>query len=163
MSRTAAALLDLARAEGLEVRINGTGIKVCGPSDAVARWVPLLRPHKVALWGILTGNPGDPTGPLPADALRASCALSEAPPPLTRAGRAAIQEHDGGLPRVDADAQARSAMRVYRVLVAMDEGEPDRWITMLAPHCGLPEAAESARRQFGAHRVRSVVEQERRA
>lgn len=95
------------------------------------------------------------------------------PPPLTadeRAAiaeriteRAAIMEHDGGLPRVDADAQARAGMRAYRVQVDMGKGQPARWGTMLAPGCDLLEAIRIARRQFGDDRVVDVVEQQRRA
>lgn len=158
MSRTAAALLDLARADGIEVYTHATGIKVRGPSDAVARWIPLLRPHKPALLALLTGAPA--AGP------------SSAPPPLTPADRAAIaerieeraaiQEHDAHLPRPVAEQEARAGMRVYRVLVAMGKGEADRWVTMLAPQCDLTEATRAARGQFGPARVLDIVEQERR-
>jgi hypothetical protein len=62
---------------------------------------------------------------------------------------------------VDAEREARTTMRVYRLLIAMGAGEPDRWLTMLAPGCDLTEATETARHQFGAARVLRVVEQER--
>ena len=89
-----------------------------------------------------------------------------APPPLTEGERedlqealderAAIHEFDGGLPRPDAEAEAARRMRVFRVRVAMREGEPDRWAMMLAPGCDLPEARASAERQFGAERVLDI-------
>jgi hypothetical protein len=49
-------------------------------------------------------------------------------------------------------------MRVYRVLVAMDPGTPDRWATLIAPGCDLPEATAAARNRFGAARVLEVRE-----
>jgi hypothetical protein len=93
------------------------------------------------------------------------------PPPLTAADheaiaeaieeRAAIMEHDGGLPREVAEHEAQTAMRVYRLLIAMGPGEPDRDVVMLAPHCDLAEAAKAARHRFGDARVLDIVEQER--
>lgn len=87
------------------------------------------------------------------------------PPPLTDEDqasiteavveRAAIMEFDGGLPRPEAEQQARSLMRVYRVRVAMDD-EPARWCTLLAPGCDITQAQHAAVAQFGAERVLEV-------
>lgn len=73
-------------------------------------------------------------------------------PPLTPAD----PEHDGGLPRPVAEQEAQTAMRVYRLLIAMGPGEPDRKVVLLAPHCDLAQATRAAQGQFGAARVRSV-------
>lgn len=111
-----------------------------------------------------------PTGPFQKNAPggKAATCTPAAPPDLTadeRADvrealdeRAAIMEFDGGLPRPEAEVQAARLMRVYRVRVAMGEGEPDRWAVMLAPGCVLPEARRAAALQFGAERVREVIE-----
>ncbi|MBK5970904.1 hypothetical protein CCR91_19600 [Thiorhodovibrio winogradskyi] len=71
--------------------------------------------------------------------------------------RAAIMEFDVGLRRPEAEQQARSLMRVYRVLVAMDD-EPARWCTLLAPGCDITQAQRAAVAQFGAARVLEVRE-----
>jgi len=67
--------------------------------------------------------------------------------------RAAIQEYDGGLPRPEAERQARTAMRVYTYRLTDD---PEQWLVMIAPGCELAEAKRSIRRQFGAERVLEV-------
>lgn len=77
------------------------------------------------------------------------------------AERAAIREFDGGETREQAEAAARCAMRVYRVLVRMGDGMPDRGVVLLAPECDLIEATQIARDQFGADRVVSVVDERR--
>jgi hypothetical protein len=95
-----------------------------------------------------------------------------APPPLTEveretvaeaiAERAAIREFEAHEPRPVAETQARAGMRVYRVLVAMEPGEPAKWAVLLAPGCDLADAERIAAAQFGPERVARVVEQERR-
>ena len=92
-----------------------------------------------------------------------------APPPLTpdeqaditeaRTERAAIMEFDGGLPRHEADAQARRLVQVYRVLVAMDDGQPPRWVTMLGAHDD-DDARRAADGTFGAERVLEIRPQD---
>jgi hypothetical protein len=89
-----------------------------------------------------------------------------APPPLTAAEtadieeavqeRAAIREFDAGEDRATAETQASSAMRVYRLLIAMDAGQEPRWVTMLAPGCDLAEAERTAFIRFPG-RVRAVI------
>lgn len=90
------------------------------------------------------------------------------PPPLTEGDReavtesiderAAIMEYDGGLSRADAEQEARAAMRVYQVRVAMPDNRPPRWCTMLAPGCDHPAAIDAANGQFGTTRVLDVIE-----
>jgi hypothetical protein len=94
------------------------------------------------------------------------------PPPLTTEDReaigeallerAAIMEFDGGAPRAVAEANARASMRVYRILVSMGPGMPDKWATVLAPGVEPPEALRIVQGQFGPERVLELVEQERR-
>ncbi len=70
--------------------------------------------------------------------------------------RSAIRQFDGGEDRATAEAKAASAMRVYRLLVSMGEGEEPRWLTMLAPGTDLPEAERIARLKFPG-RVLAVI------
>lgn len=117
-----------------------------------------------------------PPPPAPTIATIATIAVARPPepktdpPPLTDEDqasiteavveRAAIMEFDGGLPRDQAEHQARSSMRVYRVLVGMMDTDP-RWCTLLAPGCDMAEAQRAAVAQFGAERVLEVVDQTR--
>lgn len=75
------------------------------------------------------------------------------------AERAAIREHDGGETREQAEAAARSAMRVYRVRVGMGPGQSDRGVVLLAPECDIGEATRLAQMQFGTERVVSVTQE----
>jgi len=91
-----------------------------------------------------------------------------APPPLTqdeqtdireaRLERAAIMEFDGGLSRQEADAQAKRIVKVYRVLVAMDDQHP-RWLTMLGA-ASDDDARRSAHTTFTPERVLRIEEQQ---
>lgn len=51
-----------------------------------------------------------------------------------------------------------SAMKVYRALVAMPNGQPPRWLILLAPGCDLVEARQTLAHQFGSERVLEVIE-----
>ncbi len=59
--------------------------------------------------------------------------------------RAAITEYDGGLPRGEAETQAKARMRVYEYKLT----DGPRWLVMLAPGCDLLEAQRSLRQKFG--------------
>lgn len=75
--------------------------------------------------------------------------------------RAAIQEHDAGLDRQEAEVQAETAMRVYQALIAMPDGRPPRWLVALMPGCDPTEARRSLALRFGVGRVLEVIEQRR--
>jgi hypothetical protein len=47
---------------------------------------------------------------------------------------------------------------VCRALIAMDDGEPARWITVLSPGGDLSEAHRELALRFGAERLLEVVE-----
>jgi hypothetical protein len=47
---------------------------------------------------------------------------------------------------------------VCRALIAMDDGEPARWITVLSPGGDLSEAHRELALRFGAERLLDVVE-----
>lgn len=146
---TIADLLAQARAVGVTVYRppDGDGLKLRGPTAAVAEWAPRLRSHREAIRAWLSPPPLTPDE---------QAAITE-----RVEERAAIQTHDGGLLPAVAETQARTAMRVYRVQVAMGPGESPRWMTLLAPGCDLVEATTVAEDQFGTARVLTVVEQER--
>ena len=89
-----AALLAQARAAGLTFATPEPGaLKLIGDPAAVARWTPILRPHKADLLTLLADRQE---------------AVAEA-----TAERAAIMEHDGGLPRVRAREIAEQAGQFY--------------------------------------------------
>ena len=50
---TPAAIIAQARAEGVELKLSATGVKAVGPTDAVTRWLPVLRAHKAELTATL--------------------------------------------------------------------------------------------------------------
>ena len=62
------------------------------------------------------------------------------------AERAAIMEYDGGLPREQAETEARRALRVFKYRIT--DG-PDSWLILIAPGCDLEEARKSLQRRFG--------------
>lgn len=109
----------------------------------------LIRANKPGLVALLTGRPTPVPDLTPEEQDGIREALEE---------RSAIREHDGGESRGLAEQRARDGMRVYRVLVRMDPGTPDRWATLLAPGCDLPEATAAACNRFGAARVLEVKE-----
>ena len=90
------------------------------------------------------------------------------PPPLTPETReaiaeaieerAAIREFEGGETRAVAERGARSAMRVYDLLVAMGPGEAPKSVTLLAPGCTLEDARREALGRFGAERLIEIQE-----
>ncbi|NEV64137.1 hypothetical protein [Thiorhodococcus minor] len=69
--------------------------------------------------------------------------------------RAAILEHDAGLPRQQAERRAVSAMRIYRYRLAE---RPETWLLMIAPGCTLDEARHALSLRFGVKRLLEVRE-----
>ena len=69
--------------------------------------------------------------------------------------RAAIQEYDGGLTRKQAEIEARRTLRVFEYRLT---DNPDSWLVLIAPGCGLSEAARTCHKTFGADRVLDVRE-----
>ena len=70
--------------------------------------------------------------------------------------RAAILEFDAGQPRLQAEMQARNALRVYRYRVT---DRPTEWLTLIAPGCDLDEARQTLIQRFGVERVIEVMRQ----
>ena len=56
------------------------------------------------------------------------------------------------------ESPSRRTMRVFSVRVAMLDGTPPRWVTMLAPGADLPSASHAAYLQFGRDRVLAIRE-----
>ncbi|WP_295584488.1 hypothetical protein [uncultured Lamprocystis sp.] len=134
---TPVALMGALRAAGLTLALEGATLKVRGPTVAVAQWTPVLRQHKAALLELLT------------------------PPALDAADRQAIAEaleFDAREPRHVAEAQAHTAMRCYRILVTMDDPQPPRWVTLVAPGLSLADARHDAEGRFWG-RVLEIHEQ----
>ncbi|WP_200158655.1 hypothetical protein [Allochromatium vinosum] len=149
---SAAEILHTLADQGFTLAVEGDRLTVSPSSRLTEPMRAEIRQHKAELVALLAAN---------------DAAVSD-PPPLTRAERqgivdaiverAAILEFDAGMERRQAETQAISAMRVFRALVAMPNGQPPRWLILLAPGCDLAEARQTLAHQFGAERVMEVVE-----
>jgi hypothetical protein len=60
--------------------------------------------------------------------------------------RAAIQEYDGGLPREQAEAEARRNLKVFEFRLSDD---PAAWCVMIAPGCTLEGVTQDLRDRYG--------------
>lgn len=140
----ATTLLANLRAAGVRLDITERGtLRYQGDQSAVDCWLPRIRQCKAELLALL--------------------AADTSPPPLTPeqrngildavAERAAIQEHDGGLSRSEAEAQSRRAMRVYRYRLT---DRPADWLVMIAPGCDLDDARQKLIARFGTERLLEV-------
>ena len=132
-------------AAGFTLRADGGTLHV-SPASRVGQGLQrLIRQHKAELL-FLVSLP-EPPALTPEERADIAEAIEE---------RSAIRQFDGGEDRATAEARAVSAMRVYRLLVAMGDGEEPRWITMLAPNTDLSEAERTANLKFPG-RVRAVI------
>ena len=132
-------------AAGFTLRADGGTLRV-SPASRVGQGLQrLIRQHKAELL-FLVSLP-EPPALTPEEQANIAEAVAE---------RSAIREFDAGEDRATAEAKAISAMRVYRLLIAMGEGEEPRWITMLAPNTDLSEAERTANLKFPG-RVRAVI------
>lgn len=140
----AATLLANLRAAGVRLAVTERGtLRYRGDERTVDCWLPQIRQRKGELLALLSAN--------------------ATPPPLTPAQRneireviaerAAIQEHDGGLSRPDAEAQAHRAMRIYRYRLT---DRPADWLVMIAPGCELDEARQTLIGRFGVERLLEI-------
>jgi hypothetical protein len=66
--------------------------------------------------------------------------------------RSAIQEHEGGMARGDAEREARTAMRVFRYRLVSGKG----WCTLIAPGWTLAGAEHDLRGRYGDRFVKVV-------
>jgi hypothetical protein len=69
-------------------------------------------------------------------------------------------EFDGGLPRDQAETEARRALQVFKYRIT---DSPDSWLVLIAPGCDLDDARESLRRRFGSRLVDVQTYQPRNA
>lgn len=53
---TVTRLIDLARADGVEVVAVGDKVRLRGPAESVERWTPVLREHKPAIAVLLNAT-----------------------------------------------------------------------------------------------------------
>jgi hypothetical protein len=128
MSAQAAEVMSRLTAAGLRLEARGEAIHASPRANLTDASRAPIRRHKRALLSLLTSLPCPLPDPSPADPEAILEAIDE-----------------------------RAAMRAYRVLVAMGQGEPDRWLVMIAPGCDLAEASAAARLAFGPDRVRDAV------
>lgn len=73
--------------------------------------------------------------------------------------RAPIMEYDGGLPREQAEKQARRALRVYEYRLT---DNPETWLAKIDPGSNLETATTYLHRRYGA-RLIEVREWKRQA
>ncbi|NEX20924.1 hypothetical protein G3480_11465 [Thiorhodococcus mannitoliphagus] len=145
---TAAALLANLAAQGIELTLTERGtLRYRGDRAAVDAWLPEIRTHKPELIGLLRDRQ--------PPAIPSLTAEQRADVTESLAERAAIMQHDGGLPRQQAEVQAARAMRVYRCRVT---DHPNDWLTMIAPGCDLEEARRELISRFGPERLIDVLE-----
>jgi hypothetical protein len=140
-----------AQAAGVRIGIDGANLLLEADHAPPPDLLDALRRDKPEILTLLrareTREASPPALP-PEDQEAISEAIEE---------RAAIREFDGGETREVAEQQARSAMRIYRALVAMPDDRPPRWVTMLLPGVDdLEEARQAAHWQFGPERVLDV-------
>ena len=130
-------ILTQATAAGLTFALEPPDrLRVTGPAEVRERWLPVIRERKAELVTLLSAPP-----PLSPETLKAiEEAIEE---------RAAVREFEGGEPRAIAEQEARSAMRVYDLQVAMGDGQAPRWVTVLAPDSTLVEAWAEAEGRSG--------------
>lgn len=69
--------------------------------------------------------------------------------------RAAIQEHDGGLSRPEAEREARRNLRVFKYRLSDD---PNAEHALISPRSTVDDARQRLERQFGPGRVIAVRE-----
>jgi hypothetical protein len=129
-------LLHLLVERGFRLTVDGETLRVAPAAKLYEALRQEIACHKAALLALLA-----PTALTTGERANIEESIEE---------RAAIREFDGGEDRQTAEARATSAMRVFRLLVAMGEGEEPRWVTMLAPGCDLAEAERTARLKFGS-------------
>ena len=142
-------------AAGITFRARGDRLAVESKRPLIEPQREWIRTHKAQLLRALLrpgeGSAADPTPDPPYLSDHDQEALAEA-----FEERAAIQEHEGGLPRVDAEEAARSALRVYYYRVT---DKPGTWLTLVCPGCDLEAARHSLTLRFG-ERLIDLVEHE---
>ncbi len=132
-------------AAGFTLKADGDTLRV-SPASRVGQGLQrLIRQHKADL--LFLASLPEPPALAPEELESIEEAVAE---------RSAIRQHDGGEDRQIAETRAASAMKVYRLLIAMGEGEEARWITMLAPNTALDEAEHTARLKFGTRLLRII-------
>ncbi len=141
---SAANLLHLLANRGFRLTADGETLRVAPAAKLDEALRHEIATHKADLLALLTSPP--------ALNIEEQAAIAEA-----IEERSAIREFDGGEDRQIAEAQAASAMRVFRLLVAMDPGQDPRWVTMLAPGCDMDEAKRTARLKFGTRLLRIIT------
>jgi hypothetical protein len=112
-----ATIIREAQADGVRLALSPAGtIKVAGDGAAVSRWLATIREHKAALLAYLW-----------AEMLREH--YEE---------RAGILEHDGGLPRAEAEANARASTG----LLARNLGLPWAALRLALDDPALPDSPD---------------------
>lgn len=106
-------LLTAATSAGLALRVESGALRVRGSPSALATWAPRLKAHKPELIALLQ-PPSRQSKPAPVPAKEPATPICE-----VWEERCAILEHDAGLSRAEAEAQATCRRWLIRL--------PDGW------------------------------------
>lgn len=127
---------------GITLEVHGDDLDVTYQSEPTPQQWEWLKANKPVLLRLLSAPPPDLTEEN-REAIRET--IEE---------RAAIHEHDGAMPREEAQQAAQSALRVYRYRLT---DKPDVWLTMICSGYSLEDALLSLATRFSG-RVLDVVE-----
>jgi hypothetical protein len=133
-------VLERAKAAGIELTVIGDRVKLRAPGRPPVDLLEAMRQHKAELLALLTERERQTE-------IEAAESIGE-----HLAERAAIMEFDGGLPREQAEVEARRISNVYRFRLHGNEGG-GTYITS-----GDLEAARAALLQRYGSRLVAVVQ-----
>lgn len=105
---SASLLIKKAASEGISVRLESDNkLKACGPSEARAKWLPILREHKAELLASLAGS--EPQTARPPD----------------RQGRGSWQTDNGGAVKSSLEERRAAVEAIYARMEAERERRRD--------------------------------------
>lgn len=136
----AASIITKVQAEGGHIEACGGTLRLTASKPLSGDLVALIKAHKPELLVTLRQDKESDH----AEAIREH--LDE---------RAAIMEHDGGLTREQAEAEAQRSLRVFHYRLI---DNPNSWLVLIAPGCDLEQAIVTCRNKFGTDRILEVRE-----
>ncbi|MEA1048583.1 hypothetical protein U5801_01930 [Lamprobacter modestohalophilus] len=165
MNATITQALERLSAAGITLEARGADLDVAYQADPTEeQWSWLARNKAALLEALRTPAPASPA-PAPQAAPAPPPPDSLSPEDQAAANelieeRAAIQEHDGGLSRHQAETEAKAALRVYYYRLS---DRPASWLTMIAPGRDLDQAGDDLRLKFPGRLLEVAEYQPRRA
>lgn len=176
MNTTVTQALQRLSAAGIILEARGADLDVAYQTEPTEeQWSWLARNKAALLEALRTPAPTGDVGPAPAtDRCSAPTGdVGPTPPPPDSLSpedqaaaqelleeRAAIQEHDGGLSRHQAETEARAALRVYYYRLS---DRPASWLTVIAPGRDLDQARDDLLWRYPGRLLEVIEYQPRRA